>query len=75
MSWSKELPCGEVMIGNNKYLCIPNGWENRLWHYPTVVGEIVNDEWDNDTVYNKYNEYVSNSSKYKIGDRLIIFLE
>ena len=75
MSWSKELPCGEVMIGNNKYLCIPNGWENRLWHYPTVVGKIVNDEWDNDTVYNKYNEYVSNSGKYKIGDRLIIFLE
>ena len=49
MSWSKTMPSGEVTISGKRYLSVPNGWDGRLRHYPTEVGVVVNDKWQNKT--------------------------
>lgn len=31
---------GEVIYGNDKYVLVPNGWDERLWHYKWYTGRI-----------------------------------
>lgn len=38
VSWSRSLPSGEVRIGSDIYLSIPNGWDERLCYYPWYTG-------------------------------------
>lgn len=66
MSWSKSLPSGEVTIGGKKYLSIPNGWDERLQKYPHHTGEVVNEEWDNDTVMRRMEQPMSNKFTVKM---------
>lgn len=39
-TWSRTMPDGIRVINGRKYLCIPNGWSDRLWHYPWWCGEV-----------------------------------
>lgn len=74
-SWYRDLPCGEVIIGGKRYLSVPNGWEHRLYKYPTKVGVVVNDEWQNSTVLELYGKLLNSFRNYQISDRLLIPLE
>lgn len=31
---------GELIYGNDKYVLVPNGWDERLWHYKWYTGRI-----------------------------------
>lgn len=75
MSWSRTMPCGEIEIDGENWLSIPNGWENRMWHYPTRVGAIINNEWQNKTIRDTYDRITSAYSDYIMRDRLLIKLE
>lgn len=74
-SWFKSLPCGEITLGGKKYLSVPNGWSSRLWYYPYHIGEIVNNEWEQNTIRPRYEERFNPLRNYQITDRLIIPLE
>lgn len=57
---------GELETKYNKYVLAPNGWDERLWHYPWYLARIY---WggENVTGINStvYNTQVSNEQSYK----------
>lgn len=71
-SWSRNLPVGEVEIDGEHYLSIPNGWEGRFWKYPTIVGQIVNDKWENEQVREEYDRLINKYLNLMMYDRLLI---
>lgn len=73
--WFRTLPCGEVTLSGRRYLSIPNGWENRLWYYPYHVGEIINNEWEQGVIREKFDNPNNLLKNYQIYGRLIIPLE
>ena len=72
MSWSKTMPSGEVIISGKKYLCVPNGWDDRLRKYPTKVGAVVNDDWENKKVLNHFDKELLHNKFY---NKMLIPLE
>lgn len=72
MSWSKTMPSGEVTISGKKYLSVPNGWDGRLRHYPTEVGVVVNDKWQNKTALASFDTPLSHN---KFDNKMLIPLE
>lgn len=74
-SWYRTLPDGEVTIGGHRYLSVPNGWEERLYHYPYHVGEIVNNEWQQSVIRPRYDNRNNNLMNYQFTDKLLIPLE
>ena len=73
MSWSKTMPSGEVTISGKKYLSVPNGWDERLRHYPTEVGVVVNDKWQNKTALAPFDTDEQLHSKFD--NKMLIPLE
>ena len=57
---------GELETKYNKYVLAPNGWDERLWHYPWYLGRIY---WGGENQYgvegDVYNTQVSNERAYK----------
>lgn len=37
-TWSRNLSEGKRIIDGIDYLIVPNGWKERLWHYPWWLG-------------------------------------
>lgn len=72
-SWSRTLPSGEVVIDGKKYLSIPNGWDNRLYKYPTYTGNLM--IWDNDTIRDEYEDLTNVLKHRMIVNKLLIPLE
>lgn len=72
MSWSKTMPSGEVTISGKKYLSVPNGWDDRLRKYPTKVGVVVNDDWENKKVLNHFDKEQLHN---KFDNKMLIPLE
>lgn len=74
-SWYKELPDGEIIISGHRYLSVPNGWNDRLYHYPYHVGEIVNNEWQQNVIRPRYDDRNNVLMNYQFTDKLLIPLE
>lgn len=72
MSWSKTMPSGEVTISGKKYLSVPNGWDGRIRYYPTEVGVVVNDKWQNKTALAQFDTAQSHD---KFDNKMLIPLE
>lgn len=71
--WSRSLSGGVITLDSKQYLCVPCGWDNRLWKYDTHVGHY--DESDNESVRDYYDKlYNPLYSKY-INDKILIKLE
>lgn len=73
---------GIVVDGNDKYVLVPNGWDERLWHYDWYLGRIYwggvdargidantyNTEVANETAYRRYH---SEENRYEGNERKI----
>lgn len=72
MSWDKEIPSGEFVYNNKRYLSIPCGWDGRLWDYGWHL-DIYNDTWETFEVIDHFEDkyYKQNA---RIEDKLIIEL-
>ena len=68
--WSRTLCTGIIEINGRNYLCIPNGWEGRLWKYRDLVG--VYTEWDNNLLRETYDKIHMDSYNYKIYNYLLL---
>ena len=57
---------GELETRYNKYVLAPNGWDERLWHYPWYLARIY---WGGENQHgvegDVYNPQVSNERAYK----------
>lgn len=57
---------GELETRYNKYVLAPNGWDERLWHYPWYLARIY---WGGESQHgvedDVYNTQVSNERAYK----------
>lgn len=73
-SWDYELPTGEVEIDDKKYLCIPCGWDGRLYNYVPRAGR-VNSIWQSNVVVDDWEKWTRLTRDNVIRDRLLIELE
>lgn len=51
-SWGRNLPEGINNIDGRSWLAIPNGWQDRLWHYKFYYGRIY---WEGKNLASEYN--------------------
>lgn len=72
-SWHRTLPAGVVTLSGQRYLSVPNGWEERLWNYPYYLG-VYNDPqyWQNEQIRKKQDDLHRTLLQQKMVDRLII---
>ena len=73
-SWDYELPTGELEIDGKKFLCVPCGWDGRLYNYGVKTGGI-NDIWRTTNVVNDWEKWTRITRDNVIRDRLLIELE
>lgn len=72
-SWHRTLPAGVVTLSGQRYLSVPNGWEERLWNYPYYVGNLQNVEyWENERIRKFQDDLHRTLLQKKMVDRLII---
>lgn len=54
-SWSLSAKAGEKEDKGIEYLFVPNGWDGRLWYYPTYVGQLAytENDWARQNIENR----------------------
>lgn len=84
-TWSRTLPDGIRIINGRKYICIPNGWNERLWHYPWWCGKywedvprndrdtcgISGDGTENGVIYNEIQRDFFHTQQHLLGTNII----
>lgn len=74
--WSRNIPAGEIKIGDKLFLAVPCGWESRLWDYKGQVG-LANDPkfWDTRKLSELQTTNMEKNGINKMVSRLLIRLE
>ena len=74
ITWSRNLPEGEVILNGHKYLSVPNVWSDRLKYYPVMVGD-SKEVWESDKVRERYMLDMSRWGKNILCNNMLILLE
>lgn len=72
-TWSRNMPSGEIEINDKKYLCVPNGWDNRLWFYQYAIGVVY--YYYAPTLRDDFNSLINKNLENSFWHKLLIALD